>query len=107
MQTETSTNKIVDPQFSASGSIDGNTVFPTTSDYGSFYGATPIQRPAGAAQALVTDSSGGSASPTSGIQALTSGYSSAILGNAIATLAAQGNAMQAVLVSLGLMKGSA
>lgn len=106
MQTETSTNKLVDPQYSSSGSIDGNVIFPTTSDYGAFYGATPVLRPTAAAQATITDASGGTASPTSGIQALTSSYNSAILGNAIATLAAQTNAIQAALVTLGLIKGS-
>lgn len=79
----------------------------STTDLISFYGATPIAQKSGAAQAAVTDASGGTGAPTNGILTITATYNSAILANAIATLAAQGNAMQAVLVSLGLMKGSA
>ena len=72
-----------------------------------FYGATPIAQPAAAAQAAVTDASGGTAAPTNGILTITGTYNSTILADAIATLAAQGNAIQAALVSVGLMKGSA
>lgn len=73
----------------------------------SFYGATPVVQPSGAAQAAITDSSGGTAAPTNGLAALTGTYNSTLLANAIATIAAQSNAMQAALVSVGLMKGSA
>ena len=66
-----------------------------------------IYQIAAAAQAAVTDASGGTAAPTNGILTITGTYNSAIIANALATLAAQGNAMQAVLVSVGLMKGSA
>lgn len=38
-----------------------------------FYGATPIAQPSGAAQAAITDSSAGTASPTTGVGA-TTGY---------------------------------
>lgn len=72
-----------------------------------FYSAAPIAQPSGAAQAAVTDSSGGTAAATNGIAALTGTYNSTILINAIATLAAQGNAIRNALVSLGLIKGSA
>jgi hypothetical protein len=72
----------------------------------SFYGATPIARPAATAQAAVTDASGGTAAATNGILTITGTYNQTILANAIATLAAQGNAFQAALVSLGLIKGS-
>lgn len=87
-------------------SPDGYQVGQSTADYVAFYGTTPVIRPSGAGQAQVTDSSGGSASATTGIQALTAGYNSAILANAIATLAAQGNALRAALLSVGLIKGS-
>lgn len=85
----------------------GTQMGATASSLEGFYGATPVAQPAGAAQALVTDSSGGTAAPTNGIAALTGTYNSTILANAIATIAAQSNAMQAALVSVGLMKGSA
>lgn len=71
-----------------------------------FYGATPVAQPTAAAQAAVTDASGGTAAPTNGILTLTGTYNSTILANAIATLAAQGNAVRAALVSLGVIKGS-
>lgn len=89
------------------GGPDGTSFGQSASDKVSFYGATPIAQKAAAAQAAVTDASGGTAAPTNGILTLTGTYNSAIIANAIATLAAQGNAMQAVLVSLGAMKGSA
>lgn len=72
-----------------------------------FYGAAPVALPSGAAQAAVTDGSTGTAAPTNGIAPLTGTYNSTLLINAIATLAAQGNALRNALVSLGLIKGSA
>lgn len=77
-----------------------------TSKY-AFYGATPIAQPSGANQAAVTDASGGTAAATNGILTLTGTYNSTIIADAIATLAAQGNAIRGALVSLGLIKGSA
>lgn len=78
-----------------------------TTDTLGFYGATPIAQPAGAAQAAVTDGSTGTAAATNGIAALTATYNSTLLINAIATLAAQGNALRNAMVSLGLIKGAA
>lgn len=72
-----------------------------------FWGKTPVAQPAGAAQALVTDASGGTAAPTNGILTITATYNQAIIANALATIAAQTNAIQAALVSAGLMKGAA
>ena len=85
----------------------GMAVGQSAADLVGYYGATPIAQPAAAAQAAVVDASGGTAAPTNGILTLTGTYNSAILGNAIATLAAQGNAMRNALVSLGLLKGEA
>ena len=85
---------------------DGLLVGQTASSLVGYYGATPIAQPTNAAQAAVTDSSGGTAAPTNGILTLTGTYNSAILGNAIATLAAQSNAIRNALVSLGLIKGA-
>jgi hypothetical protein len=84
----------------------GYVVGQSASDLVCFYGATPIAQPSGAAQAAVTDASGGTAAATNGILTLTGTYNSTILANAIATLAAQGNALRNALVSLGIIQGS-
>lgn len=85
----------------------GMAVGQSASDLVGFYGATPIAQPSGAAQAAVTDDSGGTGAATNGILTLTGTYNSAIIANAIATLAAQSNAMRNALVSVGIIKGSA
>lgn len=95
-------NLVVEP-----GGADGRQVGVSVIDLVGFWGKTPIVQPKGAAQALVTDGSTGTAAPTNGIAALTATYNSTILANAIATIAAQTNAIQAALVSAGLMKGAA
>lgn len=79
----------------------------SASDLVGFYGATPIAQPSGAAQAAVTDASGGTGAASNGILTLTGTYNSTILANAIATLAAQSNALRNALVSVGIIKGSA
>lgn len=84
----------------------GEQIGQSATDLVGFYGSTPQVQPTNAAQAAVTDGSTGTASATSGIQALTSSYNSTLLGNAIATLAAQTNQIRSALVSLGLIKGS-
>jgi len=89
------------------GDSEGTTIGQSATSKVAFYGATPVVRPAAAAQAAVVDASGGTAAPTNGILTLTGTFNSTIIANAIATLAAQGNAMQAALVSVGIMKGSA
>ena len=101
MQNDSTSNEVKTP-----ASPDGYLVGQSSTDLVAFYGATPIAQPTAAAQATVVDASGGTAAPTNGILTVTGTYNSAILANAIATLAAQGNAMQAALVSLGLIKGS-
>ena len=88
------------------GNPDGTTLGQSSTDLIAFYGATPIARPAGAAQAAVTDGSTGTAAPTNGIAALTGTYNSTIIANAIATLAAQGNAIRLALVNLKLIAGA-
>jgi hypothetical protein len=72
-----------------------------------FYGATPIVQRAGAAQALITDASGGVAAATNGVLTLTGTYNSTILANAIASMIAQQNELRTAMVSLGLIKGAA
>lgn len=89
------------------GGPDGVVLGQSSSDLVGFYGVTPVAQKAAAAQAAIVDASGGTAAPTNGILTLTGTYNSAIIANALATIAAQTNAMQAVLVSMGAMKGSA
>lgn len=86
---------------------DGTRVGQTAADKVGFYGASPVAQPAAAAQAAVTDASGGTAAPTNGIATITATYNSTILANAIATLAAQTNAIRSALVTVGIMKGAA
>lgn len=101
MQTETTTNKRV-----SALSSDGENFGQSITDKIAFYGTPPLAQATAAAQAAITDSSGGAAAPTTGVAALTGTYNSAIIANALATVIAQTNAMRLVLVNLGLMKGS-
>lgn len=81
-----------------------------------FYGFTPIVQPTSASQSAVTaitDSSGGTGSYTTGIQALSATFNSTLIANGISTVALQGNAnkvlinqLRSDLVALGLIKGS-
>lgn len=88
------------------GNDDGTSFGLSTTDKISFYGVTPITQPTAAAQAAITDGSGGTANAATGVAALTASYNSTLLINALATIVAQTNAMRTVLVNLGLMKGS-
>jgi hypothetical protein len=87
-------------------SDDGYSVGQDATDKVGFYGASPVAQPTAAAQAAIVDASGGTAAATNGILTLTGTYNSAILGNAIATIAAQTNAIRNALVSVGIIKGS-
>lgn len=66
----------------------------------SFWGATPVAQQAG--YGVITDSSGGTGAATNGILTLTGTYNSAIIGNAIATLAAGYNSIRTMLNTIGL-----
>lgn len=101
MNTATTSNESQTPK-----SADGYAVGQSSTDLVGFWGATPIAQPSGAAQAAVTDGSTGTAAPTNGIVALSGTYNSTLLINAIATLAAQGNAIRNALVSAGIIAGS-
>lgn len=101
MNTATTSNESQTPK-----SADGMAIGQSSTDLVGFWGATPIAQPSGAAQAAVTDGSTGTAAPTNGIAALTGTYNSTLLINAIATLAAQGNAIRNALVSAGIIAGS-
>lgn len=93
-------------EFLGIGEDDGTTVGRSATDKISFYGATPVAQPAATAQAAITDASGGTANSATGVATITATYNSTIIANALATLAAQGNALRAALVSLGAIKGS-
>lgn len=99
--TTTTSNKLTTPS-----TPGGYVVGQSATDLISFYASTPIVQPTAAAQAAVTDASGGTAAPTTGVAALTGTYNSTIIANALATVIAQTNAMRTALVNLGLMKGS-
>jgi hypothetical protein len=88
------------------GNDDGTTFGQSTSDPISFYGVTPISQPTASAQTAITDSSGGTANPATGVAALTATYNSTLIANALATIVAQTNAYRTALVNLGLIKGS-
>lgn len=102
LQNDVSSSVIVVDQNNPVGTEFGQ----SATDKVSFYGATPVVQPTSAAQAAITDSSGGTASATSGVQALTSSYNSTIIGNALATILAQNAQIRTSLVNLGLWKGS-
>lgn len=102
MQTETTSNKR-----QSALSPDGLGIGQSATDKLGFYGATPVVQPTSASQAAVVYTAGiGTASATSGLQALTGTFNSTLISNALVTLAAQGNAMRAALVSLGIITGS-
>lgn len=86
---------------------DGISVGKSITDAVSLYGVTPVAQPADAAQAAITDSSGGTANATTGVATITGTYNSAIIANALATVIAQTNSIRAALVSVGIMKGAA
>lgn len=102
MNTATTSNKSQTPK-----SADGHVVGQSSADLIAFYGSTPIVQPSGAAQGVITDSSGGAANPATGVAALTGTYNSTIIANALATIIAQNTAMRLALVNLGLIKGGA
>ena len=94
-------------EYLGTGNDDGVNLGRSTTDKIGFYGlATPIVRPSGAAQAAITDSSGGTASSATGVAAITGTYNQAVIANAVATLAAQTNAIRLALVNLGLIAGA-
>lgn len=101
LQNDTSTTADVADK----GGDVGTDFGQSASDLIGFYGKTPIVQPTDAAQAAITNTLG-TASATSGIQALTSTYNSTLIQNALATLWAQSDAMRTALVNIGLIKGS-
>lgn len=87
---------------------DGVNFGQSITDKIGFYGlTTPIAQRAGAAQAAITDASGGTGAATNGMLTLTGTYNSTILANGFATIIAQTNELRAALVALNLVKGAA
>ena len=84
----------------------GYVVGQSADDLVGFYGATTLVQPSGSAQAAVTDASGGVAAATNGVLTITGTFNSTIVANAIASVAAQSNAIRNALVSLGLIAGA-
>lgn len=84
----------------------GFTMGQSTTDLIAFYAKTPIVQPTSASQALITNSAGGTASATTGLQALSGTYNSTLIANSFATVVVLVNQLRADLVSLGLIKGS-
>jgi hypothetical protein len=70
-----------------------------------FWGATPIVRPAGANQAALADSTGGTVAGT--VADVGASYSQSAINNALASILSRVNAIQAALVAAGIIKGSA
>jgi len=103
MQNDTQSNE-VKPRKSPDGNVFGHGT--DSDDKIGFYGVTPVIQPSGSAQTAITDNSGGTANPSTGVAALTGTYNSAIIGNALATIIAQTNAFRTALVNLGLIAGS-
>ena len=101
MQNDVTSNIIEVPS-----SPDGFRIGQASTDYVGFYGKTPIVQPSGAAQAAITDSSGGTANSATGVATITGTYNSTILANAFATVIAQQNAIRLALVNLGVIAGS-
>ena len=86
------------PQF------DGHQVGSSTAALIGFWGATPVAQQAG--YYAVTDSSGGTANYTTGVAAFTAGYNETTTANAVATLAAAINGIQAALKTVGIIAGN-
>lgn len=97
--TATLVSLVNESQIPANNS-DGTEMGNATSLQG-FFGVSPIAQPAG--YGTITDASGGAAAATNGILTLTGSYNSTIIANALATIAAQSNALEAKLVALGLL----
>jgi len=81
---------------------DGTTLGQDASDKISLYGKDPVVQPSAAAQAAITDGSGGTANAATGVATI----SDTATKNAVATIIAQTNALRAALVAIGAIKGS-
>lgn len=84
----------------------GYTVGQSAGDLVGFYGVTPVVQPTSASQAAITNTAGGTASASTGLQPLTASYNSTILANSFATIVVLLNQLRADLVATGVIKGS-
>jgi len=93
-------------EFNSPKSDGGITIGQSATDLVGFYAATPIVQPTSASQAAIVNSAGGTASATTGLQALTGSYNSTLIANSLATVVVLVNKLRADMVALGLIKGS-
>lgn len=92
----------------ATGATNGVKLGSAATDKLGLWGATPVVQPSGAAQAALTDSTGGTAGVTlAAVGATNSGDVSGAINNNFASLANLVGAIRAALVNAGAMKGSA
>lgn len=99
-------NDVTSNELKNASSPGGNLYGQSATDLVGFWGATPIVQPTAAAQAAITDASGGTGAATNGVLTITATYNPTILANAFATIIAQTNAIRTALVNAGIMKGA-
>lgn len=86
---------------------DGTRLGQAATELIGFWGAAPVARPSGATQAAIVDSTGGTASGTNTLVAISGTYTQSEIRNNMATLAQAITALRSALVSAGILKGSA
>jgi hypothetical protein len=90
------------------GTVTGTKIGTATNQKIGFYGATPIVQPSGAAQAAMTNSTGGTVGTTlSTCGATNSADQSGVINTNFASLNNLVEALRTALVNLGAIKGSA
>jgi hypothetical protein len=89
----------------AGGLFPDGVLIGQTAEKVAFLGSTPVVQPTGAAQAALTDSTGGTADGT--LAAVSGSGADATINNNFADLVVLVNKLRADLVTLGLIKGSA
>lgn len=87
------------------GTTNGTKIGNSSTDKIGLWGATPVVRPSGSAQAAITNSTGGTAGTT--LSDVGSSFSQSTLNNNFATLWNLSNAIRSALVTAGIIKGSA
>ena len=103
MAPAASTVSLSNEQYTPGNSADG-TLIGSSGNLVGFFGTTPVVQQTAIATAAITDTSGGTAHASTGMQALTSSYNSTLVANSLSTLAAGLNAIEAALAAYGLIK---
>jgi len=96
---------LADPANIVLGTSTGTKIGTAVSQKLGFFNATPVVQPSGAAQAAITDSSGGTPSTT--VADVGASFSQTGLNNIHASILNELNAIRSALVTLGIIKGSA